>query len=557
MKSHGTRHDCVWPNAPATHEWFEHLQQSIGDPESDNEPLTWIKDLTQLNPSNRPKAGQLVNQIRISSSMGYFTGACCLSDSDEDEDYPSSPSSTHSEEYNDDFNIENLDIGEKPFASLVAPSRQNTIEQWLDFDSNHVPGAFIEAESSPQQEHLGNIYEISRDASTQDTASVYAESHDDVTGSFKLLDQCEGYDIIQDESDEEVSYNHNSDQAYEVLEDNSGSEVTIRQSLSGRPRSEDPSVVVDSIVRGRADSGDPMSSEVSEAEMEPLLEEPVLSDNVPKLPSIVVSPAVSPPNMVVIDHGPDMTHPTAASTSLLNAASLAKLSGPKQKVNKKANLSVLLAEPQISPSVYMQEVWEAASSAPTSMISEGTRKKLNVLKASGIVWQDSNMKSVEQFAKLGKAAALREFLEAGCNPGTKLKPRRAPLMIAVKGASQRHNKCVIALLDAGANVNVRDTSGRSPLHYAIEHEFFIGYTDLIRDLLQAGADPNVKHRTGDFPLLQILYDGYEPLKKHRRDTLACLLRREFDADVNVMPPGTLNMPLHLAIRRKDPWAVGL
>ena len=80
---------------------------------------------------------------------------------------------------------------------------------------------------------------------------------------------------------------------------------------------------------------------------------------------------------------------------------------------------------------------------------------------------------------------------------------------------------------------------------------------MIRDLLEAGADPNVKDRNGDYPLLQILYGGYEPLEKHRRDALACLLQPHFATDVNIMPPGTLNMPLHLAVRRKDPWAVSM
>ncbi|MCJ1276600.1 hypothetical protein MMC21_004406 [Puttea exsequens] len=224
---------------------------------------------------------------------------------------------------------------------------------------------------------------------------------------------------------------------------------------------------------------------------------------------------------------------------------------------KEGQLTVQRLESRISPAVYMQEVWEAASSAPTSIMSEGTRKGFNAMRASGMVWQDRHMKFVEHFAKLGKAAALRELLQAGCNPGYKDKPRTAPLLIAVKGGSQRHNKCVRALLDAGANVNARLAHNKTVLHYAIEHDDFKGYTNLIRDLLEAGANPNVKDKSGDFPLLQILYGGYEPLEKHKRDALACLLQKEFDTDVNIMPPGTLNMPLHLAVRRKDPWAVGL
>lgn len=104
-------------------------------------------------------------------------------------------------------------------------------------------------------------------------------------------------------------------------------------------------------------------------------------------------------------------------------------------------------------------------------------------------------------------------------------------------------------------MNVRQWNGKTPLHIAIEHRYFEGYGNLIYTLLDLGADPNVQDHNGDFPLLQILYGGYEPLEEHRRYALALILR--YEADVNIMPPGTLNMPLHLAVRRKDPWAVGM
>lgn len=131
-------------------------------------------------------------------------------------------------------------------------------------------------------------------------------------------------------------------------------------------------------------------------------------------------------------------------------------------------------------------------------------------------------------------------------------------MLAVKGGSPGHNKCVQALLMHGADVNARyPISKKTALHCAIDLANFPGYTNLIRDLLDAGADPNVKDNSGDFPLLQILYGGYEPLEKHKRDALACLLRSSFATDVNVRSLGTGNMPLHLAVRRKDALAVAM
>ena len=102
------------------------------------------------------------------------------------------------------------------------------------------------------------------------------------------------------------------------------------------------------------------------------------------------------------------------------------------------------------------------------------------------------------------------------------------------------------------------SSGKTPLHYAIEHREFKGYRNLIFILLNGGADPNIKDYSGDVPLLKILYGGYEPLEKHRREALALLLEQTKNrTDVDVMPPGTLNRPLHLAVRRQDPYAIGM
>lgn len=129
----------------------------------------------------------------------------------------------------------------------------------------------------------------------------------------------------------------------------------------------------------------------------------------------------------------------------------------------------------------------------------------------------------------------------------------------MRGGSERHNKCVRILLEYGADVNtINGSSGQTPLHYAIEHRLFEGYRNLIFILLDGGADPNLKDYSGDVPLLKILYGGYEPLEKHRRDALALLFQQtRIDTDVGVMPPGTLNRPLHLAVRRQDPYAVGM
>ena len=59
------------------------------------------------------------------------------------------------------------------------------------------------------------------------------------------------------------------------------------------------------------------------------------------------------------------------------------------------------------------------------------------------------------------------------------------------------------LLDAGAEMNVKDAVGYTPLHYAAYH----GYTGVVRILLDAGADPAVVSRFGT-PLKSAQEEGY-------------------------------------------------
>ena len=52
------------------------------------------------------------------------------------------------------------------------------------------------------------------------------------------------------------------------------------------------------------------------------------------------------------------------------------------------------------------------------------------------------------------------------------------------------------LLSKGANPNLKDNRGRTPLHHAAFH----GYADNVEALLAAGADPNARDNDGWTPL---------------------------------------------------------
>ena len=742
FQEHGTRHRCVWANAEAAHAWFEQLRQADSGPESDNEPLMWIKDLTQSVPSNRPMAWALINQIRNASSIGSFIGHCCITD-DEAEYYPSPPSSSQGEDVEEFYpTAEFSEPQERPFGSLIEPSRQTSIERWLESDPDLRLEALPEFADVSGENFRGTPYEILEDTTTQYTVRTNSPEAS-VLGNPATVEQCEGYDIVEDTSDDEKTIDRRG-QGYETREDSSESEVTVKDLSSITKRKSelikndqtnvvdnghgtgvlsskasealrvhldalpedsfedhplttpsqaclpvpdlDPHTVAINTVPSSAESQTPTGN----IEFNPLsttrLDRPSEVDSTPVpgsgtqtstesvnfhfAKSADVSPStaindsrvlpalkegnltnVAKPNALNVTNLDDrmkMKDPTQSSakgqkppksvkTQSLNATNkdapmmtnafifyrskgqtptkstktgslgtkhvdpstttkvpgLPSAGGQEKSFGSKldslnaANLAILsdsvkrdssaqeidrpegtrstqkktrrdpdVMKPDISALEYMQEVWEAASSAPTSVMSERTKATFLGIK-SGVAWQDKSLNFLEQYAKAGKASAVRLLLSQGCNPGTKEKVRRGPLYWAIKGGSQRHNKCVAALLAAGADVHVRFSGGKTVLHLAIEHEKFHGYTNLIRDLLEAGANPNLKDKSGDYPLLQILYGGYEPLEKHRRDALACLLQPHFATDVNIMPPGTLNMPLHLAVRRKDPWAVSM
>jgi ankyrin repeat protein len=207
---------------------------------------------------------------------------------------------------------------------------------------------------------------------------------------------------------------------------------------------------------------------------------------------------------------------------------------------------------------FMKEVYnDAASSVPTSVMSTKTRERF---KLAGLFLpsQDRTLNYLGEYTKLGKADAVRLLLKQGCNPGTKTSPRNGPIFNVVRGASSRHTKCLRALIKHGVNVNIRSSrNGKTPLLEAIESEPWSGYVNVIYLLLAAGANPNAKDSSGDSPLLKLLGSGLTPLSEHHRKALALLLSTSYKTNVAVTPLGTRNKPLHLAIRRRDPWAVGM
>lgn len=85
---------------------------------------------------------------------------------------------------------------------------------------------------------------------------------------------------------------------------------------------------------------------------------------------------------------------------------------------------------------------------------------------------------------------------------------RMPLLLA---SMNRYTELAIALIEAGAELDVQDDFGRTALSYAISYGEGEPNTELAESLIRAGADVNRADNHGDTPLLKAAYHPYPEL----------------------------------------------
>ena len=207
-----------------------------------------------------------------------------------------------------------------------------------------------------------------------------------------------------------------------------------------------------------------------------------------------------------------------------------------------------------TPSMARQRILRnEASQAGTSMMSANTRAKVSG-NSWFLRWTDRGCEILESFVAEGNSTAVHKLLDVGCNPGTVKNPRLAPILYAIRGATHKHLKCLQTLVSYNVDVNAA-RKGRTPLHYAIEQEPWSEYSSVIMTLLAAKADPNAKDPINDVPLLTLLM-GEGRLTDPKEEALLLLLAPQFKTEIQVTVPNTLDTPLHLAVRHKEPYVVG-
>lgn len=121
-------------------------------------------------------------------------------------------------------------------------------------------------------------------------------------------------------------------------------------------------------------------------------------------------------------------------------------------------------------------------------------------------------KSLSKASFLGNAEAVRILLEYGANPNGTEDNSTGFLSIPLLNVSEGDNDIVVDLLNAGADPNIINSLGQTPLTSAIRNKD----PERVQLLLNAGADPQGIHREGQFtfePLMMSVYEGTVEITK--------------------------------------------
>jgi ankyrin repeat protein len=163
-------------------------------------------------------------------------------------------------------------------------------------------------------------------------------------------------------------------------------------------------------------------------------------------------------------------------TALMIAAGAGSVEGVKLLLD--AGVDVNGAEPRRGQNALM---WAAAEGHPDVvdfLIQRGA--KVNAATQSGYT-------ALAFAAMKNDAPSVQHLIQAGANPNYTLPDKDETKMLTLAGSYKSH-AAAIALLDGGANPNLADRKGLTPLHLAAE----AGAVDLVRKLLSKGANLNAR-----------------------------------------------------------------
>lgn len=111
------------------------------------------------------------------------------------------------------------------------------------------------------------------------------------------------------------------------------------------------------------------------------------------------------------------------------------------------------------------------------------------------------------YANLGTAAKIAEILTKGADPNTKSKEGWPAISLAASRNDREGNGIVQTLVEAGADMNVRDPKGETPIMNAITNNNL----NLVRYLIEKGADFRAVNTAGRSVLAFAEYYGNQEI----------------------------------------------
>lgn len=145
----------------------------------------------------------------------------------------------------------------------------------------------------------------------------------------------------------------------------------------------------------------------------------------------------------------------------------------------------------LTPLLVKTSTWLANTLPLSSTLDEAARFLFNLL-----MTQSTALDTWFESAKNGDIAALEEMLAAGTDINCTNSTEKTALHIATKHAQL---ETMSWLIDHGADLNAADKWLSTPLHIA-EKNF-----DVVRILLEAGANPNIKDQYYNDPYYFAFY----------------------------------------------------
>ena len=237
LTQNGSKHAHVYGNSQATYQWFDIIRCSDAGPDSDVEPLTWIRDMIDLDPLNRPEAKALAGQISNRTFSGNFCGICCsqadeLWDNSYAVDLALSPDNSVIEYKEDDDDNESIAGQENLHQSWVADSTGSpSIETWLNLQDNTNIDLEVDNSYRPAPEYDQLPYEVIEDEDIQEpvTRVFYLPDYlPERLSTFDILEEGNGIDLPEDQY-EVITEDEELDLPYQIVSDDSCSEATVRQ----------------------------------------------------------------------------------------------------------------------------------------------------------------------------------------------------------------------------------------------------------------------------------------------------------------------------------------